>query len=214
MNTNDQNTETTPKSETTNIFGAAKKVVKTAEKKDDKMSIVINESKLPGIGDKLKKLQQLRQDAKTIEAQLKMLDADVNTIAREKFIELYQANKRNVGSFYMIAENGSKCLVTPADAYGKVDEDKYKDLIKKYGEDIAEETKVFLFNNDVLARNMDAISKAITESKEISDEDKANLIVQNVSYSIKKGLIERLQDFGEKMVNMFYDIKPTVQIKF
>lgn len=196
-----------------NPFGSAKATTK-AVKKDDKISIVLPESEFAGIGEKAKRLSELRIAIKSDTAEAKMKEEDLKIIATGQFLKLYKKEQRNIGTFVAVCENGVKFNITPADAYAGVDANKAKILTEKYGEGLIATETTYSFNNDVLKRNMDVISKIIMNCTEITDEDKANLLSKTESFSISKGTIDKLVTFGEKIDTIIPDIKPTIQIKF
>ena len=197
-----------------NLFDNAKSKPSTAAKKtDDKIIVTVKESEIKGFGMKIERLNTLRTEQKESEAELKMIGADVNDIAREKYLELYKGHGENVGMFYIMAESGTKFKVTPADAYKTVNEEKFDELTKKFGEDLCNHDTEYSFNSKVLAKHMDLISDWIMSS-DIPDDDKANLLVRKDKFSIKKGTINELSNYGKKMDKVFEAIHPTVQIKF
>lgn len=199
------------------LFDKAKKTTSNGSKKKEVVrdSVTLSEKNFKGIGKRVQRLKQLREEAKAIKTELAMLDGDINGIAREEYLKLYEKKGANTGMFHILCENGVKFNVIPADAYGKVDEEKAEELAEKYGDDVVEEKTVYSFNSEVLERNMDAISDLIMNSKKISNEDKENLLVETTTYKIKSGMIDKLLDYGKKKFKeFFHDIRPTVQIKF
>lgn len=197
------------------LFDKAKKQGETskAKKSDNSIVVTIKESEHKGFSNKVERLNQLREETKALDAELKMINSDVSQVARKTYIDLYKQNKENVGMFVIMTEAGTKFKVTPADAYTSVNEDKFTELTEKYGEDICTQETEYSFNNKILEKHMDLISKLIMES-DMPDEDKENLLVRKDKYSIKKGTINELANYGKKMESVFEDIQPTVQIKF
>jgi hypothetical protein len=60
---------------------------------------------------------------------------------------------------------------------------------------------------------MSAIEKLIMDAKTISDDDKRNLLVKEVKYSISKGYIDKLAVYGNKIETVIDDIQPIITLK-
>jgi hypothetical protein len=105
-------------------------------------------------------------------------------------------------------------MVIPTDKYISIkDEDRANQLIETYGEDIVTIDEKYYFNPEVLERNMKAIEKLIRDAKSISDADKQNLLIREVKYSVTKGTIDELYDYGEDMEAVINDIQPIITLK-
>ena len=197
------------------LFDEAKKEEpKTKGKKIlQKEVVLLKEKDHNGIGAKAKRLMELREETKALEAELAMTQDDVNTVARGEYIRLYKSKGENPKMFVIQCENGIKFNVTPADAYASVSAEKYEEISKKFGKGIVTKETIYSFNNKVLKDNMDAVSEAIMGSKKISDEDKKNLLIANDKFAIAKGTINNLMK-AKKPEDLFEAIKPTVQVKF
>lgn len=195
------------KKEVIDIFGAAKSKP-AAAKRDDKEVVVVE-----GLEKSLLELDSLKAQISDLEAQLASVMDEVKNVSKEKFAELYLANKSNPNTF--LIKDGAGCvMVIPMDRYISIkDEDRLNDLIDKYGEESVTIDEKFYFNNAVLERNMDAIQKLISESKSISDDDKRNLLVKEVKYSIRKGFIDKLAKYGKNIEYVIDDIQPVITLK-
>jgi hypothetical protein len=191
------------------LFGAAKKVAKSAKKSDDKEEVIV-----PGLGERLEEWNTLKDTLADAEGKLKMVDGELRELSREKFVELYRENKANPGSFYLRGDKGGCMLVQPSDKYISIKSEEDADRLKeKYGDDIVETEERYYFNNAVLEKNQAAIEKAIMGSSDISDADKKNLLVKEVKNTIKKGTINELSKFGAKLPEVFLAVQPIFALK-
>ena len=96
------------------------------------------------------------------------------------------------------------------DAYKKVEEAK-EAMLCQY-DDLMETKTTYTINADLLDRCGQAVSEAIQSSPDISDDDKANLILATEKKEVKKGTIDRLLSF-ENPELIFSIIEPTVALK-
>jgi hypothetical protein len=184
------------------IFGDAKKKEKPKAGKLEKITVNV-----PGLQDKLIARQNLKAELDDLKVLFESVQSELKEIGREKFLELYKKHGANHKSFYINDENG--CVrVTPSDKYIALTEERAEQLIKKYGEDIVTVDTKFIFNPEVLSRNMEIIKKIIKETKEISIEDKKNLINRQDTYTVSKGAIDKLSDYDKNIVEVMADIQP------
>jgi len=191
-----------------NIFDSAKGKPKPSSSAKDKPTVEVD-----GIEAQLNELQNLKTQIANLETELDVVTDEIKTIAKEKFVELYLENGRNPNTFLL--KDGSGCvMVIPTDKYISIkDEDRANQLIETYGEDIVTIDEKYYFNPEVLERNMKAIEKLIRDAKGISDADKQNLLIREVKYSVTKGTIDELYDYGEDMEAVINDIQPIITLK-
>jgi hypothetical protein len=194
------------------LFGGAKTKPKTAAGKGDKTEVVI-----PGISDKLEAFNSLKDEIADREAKLKMIDGEIRELAKEKFLDLYEQNNSNPGSFYIRGDKGGCLMVLPTDAYkgdrattGLPEGD--AERLKELGVGINTDER-FYFSNEVLERNKAEIEKLIMGSKKISAVDKENLILKETKNTVEKGTINKLGTFGAKMKEVFSYIGIVFQLK-
>jgi hypothetical protein len=190
------------------IFGSAKVKIKGSKPKDDKEVVYID-----GLEPKLLELEFLKAQIKDLEAQLVGVADEIKNISKEKFVELYKIKKSNPNTF--LIKDGEGCvMVIPTDRYISIkDEDRVNQLIEEYGDDIITTDGQWVFNSEVLKRNIDAIKQLLMDAKNISNEDKKNLLVNEKSYSISKGYIDKLAQYGSKIGTVLDDIQPVINLK-
>ena len=182
-------------------------------------TVLLKESQHKGIGDKVNRLQELREQEKSLKAELAMLDKDVNDIARKEWIKVYKQKGENPKMIILTCENGTQFNAIPADAYCKVDDKNYDGLIKLLGKDIVTIETVHSFRKELLEKHFDAIEKLFKNCNTIPKEDKDELVYATDKYEIAKGTIDKLMYFkkaGKAIApeKVFEEVKPTVQLKF
>lgn len=194
-----------------NIFASATKKVSPASKGKEKDSVIVLESEYQGISEKLLRLQQVRNDFDNLEAEKKMLEGEIKAIGVEKFCDMFQRNKVRPDSFILRGEKGGSMMVLPMDKYINLAEETAARLHAKYGEKIVDTAQTFTFNPVLLNKYMEQIGEAIA-GLDIPDEDKAGLLYQETKYSVRKGTIDHLSEYGNVM-EVFGEISPVVQLK-
>ena len=189
------------------MFGAAKAKPAAKSKKDDKEAVVV-----PGLEQKLKDLQEFKAQIADLEALVSGISDELKVLGKEKFIELYLRDKTNPNTF--LIKDGEGCIMfLPMDKYiGVKDEERSDKLKAEYG-DVVTKDERYYFNGAVLERNQDTIEKLLMGSPDITDSDKENLLVKEVKFSIKKGTIDGLLKYGDKISTVIDDIQPIFQIK-
>ena len=200
-------TDADAKTEKKSLFGAAKTKAPAAKAKTDKESVLV-----PEMEQKLKDLQEYRAQIADLEALVGGITDELKSVAWDKFIELYKRDGANPNTF--LIKDGSGCImVLPTDKYISIkDEERADKLEKAYGDIVTREEK-FYFNSAVLERNMETINSLLMDSPDISDADKENLLQKEVKLSIKKGTIDNLLQYGDKMATVLSDIQPVMQLK-
>jgi ABC-type phosphate/phosphonate transport system substrate-binding protein len=85
--------------------------------------------------------------------------------------------------------------------------------VETYGEDIAEENTTYTMDSKLIEKYGEVISDLIYGSKKIADDDKEKLIEAVTSYTVKKGTITKLNEFGGTVQEMIEEVKPVFQMK-
>ena len=194
-------------SEGVDIFGSAKPKGKSSSAKSDKTVVEVK-----GLEKKLLEHQWLSGEQANLKTQIDIVKDELKQIGLEKYVELYKENKSNPNTF--LIQDGEGCVMfMPTDKYITIDEGRADELIERYGEDAVTVDEKFSFDSKYLERNLEAIKKLLRETKTISDEDKKNLLVKEVKYSVSKGTIDKLYQYGSKMASVLDDIQPVIALK-
>lgn len=199
------------------LFSTAKVVEKKTATKDDKQVVVIREADSPGISAKLKRVTEIREIAADLEAEGKMLEAQVKEVGKEKFVELYVKDKVNPGSFIIEGSEGGRMMCIVMDKYLTIDSDRAADLKQNFGNDTVSTSVEYSFEPSLLEKYESILSELISSCSDITDEDKANLIVAKPKYSVAKGMISRVSAIAgnnpERMTAVINSIQPVIQLK-
>jgi hypothetical protein len=189
-----------------NLFAAAKKAPAKSSAKAEKESVEVI-----GIAEDIARYDALDAIIKNAKAEQELIGGNLKQIGKEKFLELYEKRGKNPDTFNL-ADLTEKIMFIVMDKYKKVEPEKVAILEQEKYEGLLEESVTYSFNPDILNRVGQAVSDMITESKLISEEDKANLIVKNTSLSIKKGAIDRLLEYDNPR-EVFDLIEPIMALK-
>ena len=141
-----------------------------------------------------------------------MLDSTVREAGKDAMIALYKTKKSFPGTLKIISGDMSFLFIT-SDKYKKIDEDGFNELTEEYSTKLVEENTKFSFNNAILMKHMDYISKILMKSKKLSNEEKENLLESETSYLVKKGTIKELYSHTNKINDIVDDIQPIFSIK-
>lgn len=186
------------------LFDMAKPQTKTTAKTKERTSVEIH-----GIGEDIASYEAIVAIINNAEAQKEILGGKLKELAKEKFLEMYEKNKRKPENFNL-KDDVEEIMFIVMDKYKKVEPEKAA-LLEQF-DGLLETTTKFVFNNAVLERNKDIIEKAIMGAKGISDADKQDLIVAETTQQVKKGSIDRLMDYDNPS-EIFDLIQPIVALK-
>ena len=188
------------------LFDTAK--AKPAAKKTKGDKIIVS---IPELKEQLAMRTILKADVDSLKEKMSAVAEEMKRIAIEKFVEIYQKSKKNPETF--LIKDGKGCImVLPVDNYIKIDADKASWLTNTYGSKIVTVTEFYYFDTEVLRRNQPAIETIIGDA-DISDEDKSDLLLKEVKYTVTKGLIDNMLQYGKKMSHILEDVKPTFMLK-
>jgi len=197
-----------------NLFSKAKSTAatKATNPKDQKIRLTVKDGEF---FDKIQKLEVLNDNMKRDKAKADILSDEIKETAKQKWVELYEKTGRNPGSVMVEAKKGldvAQTMFIPTDRYITINADRAESLIEDFGQEIVEEKTTFSFDNDMIEKYGEVISRLIEECDEIEDGDKGQIIKAVQSFTIAKGTIDRLKDFGH-VSKMMEVVKPVVSLK-
>jgi hypothetical protein len=187
----------------TNLFAAAKPAAPSASKKTKEDVFVA------GIADRIARYDALKAIIKNAEAEKEVIGGSLKEVGKEKFLELYELRRRNPETFNL-ADEDEKIMFIVMDKYIKVEPEK-EGMLENYP-GLLETTTTYKFNPALLDRTGEIVSRLIMESTELSDDEKANLIVAETKVGIKTGSIDRLMDY-DNPAQIFDLIEPILALK-
>lgn len=197
-----------------NLFNKAKKTAttKTTKKEDKKTRITVEDVTF---FEKIQTLEMLNDRMKSDKAKADMISDEVREVSKSEWAKLYDKIGKNPGSVMVEAKNGldtSQVMFIPQDKYISINEEKAEFLIEEFGEEIVEEETTFAFDNAMIEKYGEILSKLIEESDEIAEADKEKIIKATTKFSVAKGTIDSLTKYGN--VNEVMEvIKPVVMLK-
>ncbi len=196
------------------LFNKAKATAKTTtpKAKDSKASIFVND---PDFFNKVQMLEILQENMKRDKAKADMLADEIKEVSKDEWVSLYEKTGSNPGSILLEAENGDETasvMFVPSDKYISIGGDRAEELVDKYGEGIVEEKTTFSFDNFMIEKYGDILSRLIEECNEIADSDKDKIIKAATTFSIAKGTIDKMRQFG-KVSQIMEEVKPVVALK-
>ena len=192
-----------------------KKVVaaKTAAVKKDTKPV----AKVKGqdFAEKLSKFNKVKEEIKNLTAEQKSIEGDIKATALEEYVSLYKSMKRNPESIKVESENGDKIMFMVVKKYtGAVDEDRATELREKYGETFVEEKSELIMNNDLLNKYSEKLEALIMSADFLSEDEKEELFVNKVTYTIKSDAINEAFTAGNGDVEgLISDISPVLMLK-
>jgi len=188
---------------TTNLFATATLKETAKSKKADKKVIPAN------LGDKISRFNELKAKIDALTGELKMIEGDIKSEGKSIFISEYRKEKRTPEPFKIMDENGSQALFIVSDKYTAVDENK-AEILKNY--DLLDENVTYKFNSELIGKYGQVLSDMIFGCGLINEEDKRHLISGEKVYSVKKGAIDRLNQY-ENIEDVFELINPITSLK-
>jgi len=195
-----------------NLFTAAATKAKVNKTKaNDKVIVKVTGDDFDA---NLKAFAQLKKQFDQVKTKLTLVQGFVKDISLQKYYDLYSTKGSNPDSFIISSDSDASFMFAPTDNYIKIDDNTADMLKDKYGDDIVTEDTTFAFNGDILSKYFDVIGGLIQNCTDISDDDKANLIVATKNISIAKGSIDKAMTIGKGDVSTFLkDIQPIYQMK-
>lgn len=200
-----------------NLFAKAKKEApaKTTKAKDEKVRIRVEDA---NFFDNVAKASALQDNMKRDKAKFDVISDELREIGKDKWAELYEKMGKNPGSVMIESVNAvddtAQFMFVPTDKYITINSDRADELRETYGEEIVEEKTTFSFDNDMIEKYGEILSRLIEESEEIDAKDKEKIIKASTSYSVAKGTIDLFTKYADGNVNEMIDsTRPVVALK-
>lgn len=197
-----------------NLFSKAAKtaVSKTTKAKETKPTVEIKD---PEFFDKVSRLAKLQDNLKRDKAEADMINDEIKDIGKSQWCEIYEKTGSNPGSIVLSSKKDSdlaRVMLVPSDGYIKINKDRAGYITEQYGEDIVEEKVSFEFDNDMIEKYGEVLSRLIEESEEIDEDDKDKIIKAVATFNIAKGTIDKLKEYGE-VKSVIEEVRPIIALK-
>ena len=197
------------------LFEKAKKAApaKTAKGKDEKVRVRVED---PTFFDKVAKLEVLNDQMKAAKAKADMLSDELRDTAKAEGAKLYEKMGKNPESIMVEAVNAvddtAQLMFVPMDKYITINAERAEALREEFGEEIVEEKTTFSFDNEMIEKYGEVLSRLIEESDEITEKDKEKIIKATTAFSVAKGTIDNFKKYGD-VETMIESVKPVVALK-
>lgn len=192
--------ETTQKA---NLFTSAKKVEPAKESKSKVPSLPVS----PELELQLNAYTEAKAEFKNWETKKDIAEGFIKEKAKELYLAEYKKLGRNIGSFKL-----GSVTISIQDRYTKMDEivaavvaDNFPKVVEKITE--------YLFNQEILKEYANEISEALQNAEGIPEEKLALLIQAKEVTAVKKGTIDTLASYGDKMNDLFQAISPIISMR-
>ena len=166
--------------------------------------------------DNVSKLADLNDRMKSDKAKADIISDELRDVAKEEWVKLYDRTGKNPGSVMIegVKDNDdtAQFMYVPSDKYISINSERAEELVEAYGEEIVEEKTTYSFDNDMIEKYGEVLSRMIEESTEISERDKEKIIKAVTVYSIAKGTIDSFTKYGE-VSEMMENTRPVVSLK-
>jgi len=196
------------------LFDKAKKTSTTTVKssKDKKVRLQVTD---PTFFSKVEKLEKLNDRMKSDKAVADMLSDELRDIAKAEWVAEYERTKKNPESVMIVQEvagDVASIMMVPSDKYITVTEARAEDLRDTYGEEIVEEETTFSFDSQMIEKYGEVLSMLIENCPDIAEADREKIIKATTKYSVAKGTIDKLNQYGD-VTGVMEDVKPVVSLK-
>ena len=197
-----------------NLFAKAKKAApaKTTAAKDKKVRLQVTD---PTFFSKVEKLEQLNDTLKSAKAQADMISDEIKDMAKSEWVDYYSQTGKNPESVMIVQEvagDTAQVMFIPTDKYITVTEARAEELRETYGEEIVEEDTTFSFDSAMIEKYGEVLSMLIENCPDITDADKEKIIKATTKYSVAKGTIDKLNQYGD-VTEVMEAVKPVVALK-
>jgi hypothetical protein len=196
------------------LFEKAKKSApaKTTKAKDEKVRLVVED---PTFFSKVEKLEALNDTMKSAKAKADMISDELRDVAKTEWLNQYERTNKNPESVMICQsqnDDTAQFMFIPMDKYITITADRAEELQETFGEEIVEEETTFSFDATMIEKYGEILSRLIEESDEIKDADKEKIIKATTKYSVAKGTIDKLNQYGE-VSELMEAVKPVVSLK-
>jgi len=196
------------------LFEKAKKSapVKTSKAKDEKVRLVVED---PTFFSKVEKLEALNDQMKSAKAKADMISDELRDVAKTEWLNQYDKTNKNPESVMICQsqdDDTAQFMFIPMDKYITITSERAEELQEAYGEEIVEEETNFSFDATMIEKYGEILSRLIEESGEIKESDKEKIIKATTKYSVAKGTIDKLNQYGE-VSELMEAVKPVVSLK-
>jgi hypothetical protein len=196
------------------LFAKAKKTAATTTKsaKDKKVRISVTDA---NFFSKVEKLEQLNDTLKSAKAQADMISDEIKDLAKSEWVDYYSQTGKNPESVMIVQEvsgDTAQVMFIPTDKYITVTEARAEELRETYGEEIVEEDTTFAFDSAMIEKYGEVLSMLIENCPDITDADKEKIIKATTKYSVAKGTIDKLNQYGD-VQEVMEAVKPVVALK-
>jgi hypothetical protein len=106
----------------------------------------------------------------------------------------------------------AQLMMVPSDKYISVSEERAEELRETFGEEIVEEDTTFAFDSAMIEKYGEVLSMLIENCPDITDADKEKIIKATTKYSVAKGTIDKLNQYGD-VSEVFESVRPVVSLK-
>ena len=197
-----------------NLFAKAKKAApaKTTAAKDKKVRLNVTD---PTFFSKVEKLEQLNDTLKSAKAQADMISDEIKDLAKSEWVDYYSQTGKNPESVMIVQEvagDTAQVMFIPTDKYITVTEARAEELRETYGDEIVEEETTFSFDSTMIEKYGEVLSMLIENCADITDADKEKIIKATTKYSVAKGTIDKLNQYGD-VTEVMEAVKPVVALK-
>ena len=197
-----------------NLFAKAKKAApaKTTAAKDKKVRLQVTD---PTFFSKVEKLEQINDRMKSDKAVADMISDEIKDMAKSEWVDYYSQTGKNPESVMIVQEvagDTAQVMFIPMDKYLTVTEARAEELRETYGEEIVEEETTFSFDSTMIERYGEVLSMLIENCADITDADKEKIIKATTKYSVAKGTIDKLNQYGD-VTEVMEAVKPVVALK-
>jgi hypothetical protein len=197
-----------------NLFAKAKKVAPATTKsaKDKKIRLNVTD---PNFFEKVEKLEQLNDRMKSDKAVADMISDEIKDLAKSEWVDYYTQTGKNPESVMIVQEvagDTASVMFIPTDKYITVTEARAEELRETYGEEIVEEDTTFAFDSAMIEKYGEVLSMLIENCSDITDADKEKIIKATTKYSVAKGTIDKLNQYGD-VQEVMEAVKPVVALK-